>query len=319
MKKSIFALSIIASIFVFSCSKNEKITVGSIIFNGAGEWFQEALTGIRDASKDLGVNLIEADCHYDGTVESELIHEQLKSKCDAIVICPLTEEESGKALSDATAIGIPVVTWNTVVKPHPTSQIVVDSTMLGRATGDYLVQYVSQNEIKKLKTVLITNDFYSIGIERCKGFEDAILPLVEKGIVEIVGEARLEHTEETKLSIKKMLEETPDIQFIWCWHQTSLLAVSEVLKEMNRSDILLAGTDMSVAIARDMMGSDIKLIAVTTQQPYELGYNALTNAVKAVKGEEIESQIVIPTVTYTIDEQDALKEYVKTHAKFEAK
>lgn len=321
MRKLIAALFALSSIFLFSCSRDDEITVGSIIFNGSGEWFEEALQGVRDSARDQKVRLIESDSHYDLKVEGELIREQLNKHCDAIVICPITTEESGAALAGATSVGIPVVTWNTVVQPLPTTQVIVDSTKLGSATGDYIREYVNKNGIKKLKTALITNDFYSIGIERCRGFEDAIQPLVDEKIVEIAEELRLEHSEETKIAVRKLLENTPDIDFIWCWHQTSLLAVSEVLKEMKRGDILLAGTDMSMGIARDMLGDEIKLIAVTTQQPYRMGYEAVSTAVRAVKegAGKVEQTVVIPTLTYTVDDPDGLREYVKNHAKFESK
>ena len=45
------------------------------------------------------------------------------------------------------------------------------------------------------------------------------------------------------------------------------------------------GTDMSVELAKDMQSEDITLQAITTQMPYDMGYQAVENAVKAVKGE----------------------------------
>lgn len=71
---------------------------------------------------------------------------------------------------------------------------------------------------------------------------------------------------------------------IWCWNQTSLLGCAAALENAQRSDIVLMGTDMSVELAKDMQGDSIKLQAITTQMPYEMGYQAVENAVKAVKG-----------------------------------
>ena len=313
-----FATLLAATVFLVSCSKESKTVIGSIVFDENGEWFEEAIAGMRDAAKSLDVVLEERNSHYDLGVEKDLVNEHLKNKAKAIVICPLAEE-TGRVLLQAKTIGVPVITWNTVVSPEPTAQVVVDSVKLGSATADYLASYIERNNITGLKTALITNETYSVGVARCDGFINTIEPLIQKGAMEIVYETRSELTEETLVNVQKMLKERPDIEFIWCWNQTTLLATMSVLKELGRTDILVAGTDMSVSLAREMLAENGQLLAVTTQQPYKLGYEAVVNAVKAVKNEEIQFSIVIPTITYNKEDADSLKEYIKTHEKFERK
>ena len=108
-------------------------------------------------------------------------------------------------------------------------------------------------------------------------------------------------------------EANPDVQMIWCWNQTSLLGCAAALENAQRSDIVLMGTDMSVELAKDMQGDSIKLQAITTQMPYEMGYQAVENAVKAVKGEDVEKEVMIPTYTYTKENQDEIQTYIDEH------
>ena len=313
LKMAIFALGLAT---LLSCKNDSKLTVGSILFDTSNEWFVEAIAGMQDASKDLNANLSVVDIHYDGDAERDSIREQLKNKAGAIVICPLTVEDTGNALTEATKLGVPVVTWNTVVEPKPNAEILVDAKKLGSATGDYLVDYVHKNGLKDLKAFLFIDKSFSIGIARCDGFRESIKPLVERGELEIVAETEGQLIEEIKVTLKKMLAERSDINFIWCWNQMSLVGAVDVLKELGRSDILVTGTDMSMELARDMLGDEVNLIAVTTQQPFKMGYDAVANAVRAAKGEKTQPSVAISTLTYTKDDTEALNEYITEHAPY---
>ena len=100
---------------------------------------------------------------------------------------------------------------------------------------------------------------------------------------------------------------------IWCWNQTSLLGCAAALQNAGKSDIVLMGTDMSVELAKDMQSDDITLQAITTQMPYDMGYQAVENAVKAVKGEDVEKEVMIPTYTYTKENMDEIQTYIDEH------
>ena len=310
------AILALGTLMFTSCNDGNKLTVGSIIFDSTNEWFVEALTGMRDAAKDLNITLNEADCHYDEAVERDMVREQIKKKASALVVCPLTVEGTGAVLNEATNLGIPVITWNSVVEPLPTAQIIVDSKKLGSGTGDYLREYVKQNNVTSLKAALLIDRSFSIGIERCDGFRASIQPLIDEGILEVVSETPANLYEETKVTLKKILTERSDINFIWCWHQMSTMATVDVLKELGRPDVLVSGTDMSLALAQDMMGSDVNLIAITTQQPYKMGYDAVSTAARAVNAVPAQKTIEIPVLTYSKDDTAALKEYIDIHAKY---
>lgn len=319
MKKilaTVAAVFTISTLMLTSCNDDKKLIVGSVLYDTTNEWFVEAIQGMRDAAKDLNITVNEVDCHYDEAVETDLIREQIKNKASALVVCPLTTEGTGAVLSEATKLGIPVVTWNTVVEPLPTAQIVVDSTKLGSATGEYLREYVKAHNITKLKAALIIDRSFSIGIARCDGFRKSIQPLINEGILEVANETQGQMYEEIKVILKKILAEQPDINFIWCWHQMSTMATVDVLKELGRTDILVTGTDMSLALAEDLLSDKVNLIAITTQQPYKMGYDAVTTAARAVNAVPAQKTIEIPVLTYTKENEAALKEYIDIHAKY---
>lgn len=317
--ESIVARLVIAAavslMVVSSCEKNAKLKIGSILFDGTNEWFVEAIAGMRDAAKEFDVMLVEADSHYDVSVERDLVKEMLKDDVKSIVICPLSVEESGRSLRLASEVDVPVVTWNSVVQPRPAVQVIVDSTELGRATALCLCRFVEENGLSDVRAGLVIDDSFSIGKERCDGFRDGLKTLVDAGKLRIVRQIRGNLYEQASVSVVKMLSEHPDINFVWCWNQMSLMAAVDVIKRLGRDEIIVAGTDMSMSLAEEMRGGG-NLLFVTTQQPYMLGYEAVRNAVRAAKGESIEPTVVIPTLTYTRDDSEGLDGYMKSHARF---
>ena len=295
---------------------NEGLVIGSITMISDGEWYGEVLAGVRKAADDLGVTLVEQASDSDLTAERRQVRGFINDGVDAIVICPITSDQSGELLTEAERAGIPVVTWNTTVDAQVTASVSVDPNALGGGTGNYLVEYVRTNNLSGLEIGMITNESYTIGVARCDGFKHAVKELERDGSVTIVSEMLAETTEETIPAVKQMLEENPDLDMIWCWNQTSLLACIDVIKELGRTDLIIMGTDMSMSIAEDMLEGSVNILVVTTQLPYNMGYKAVVNAVQAAKGMDVEDTILIPTFTYANTDTDDLEQYIESHAAF---
>lgn len=295
---------------------NEGLVIGSVTMSSSGEWFGEVIAGMKTAASDLGVTLVEQDSNGSLTTEESQIRGFIKDKVDAIVICPIDSAKTGTVLANAEKAHIPVVTWNTTVDTDITAAVCVDPIALGGDTGDYLVEYVRTYNLSNLKIGMITNESYTIGVARCEGFKESIEDLENDGSAAVVSEILAESAEETAAAVEKMLSEHSDIDIIWCWNQTSLLACIDTVKGMGKSDLVIMGTDMSMDLAKDMQEDSVNLLAVTTQLPYNMGYKAVVNAVKAAKGEEIDKVIMIPTFTYVKSDTDGLAQYIETHAAF---
>ena len=293
---------------------NADITIGSVIMNNSGEWFPEVMKGQEDAAKDLGVEFSIVSSDNEISKESDNVATFLAQQVDALVISPLSTDGSIAAVESATIdSGIPVVTWNTTVDTDVTSHVGVVPSELGGNTGKYAAEYIKKNFPDGCKLAIIGDSNYEIGIERCDGFKDALKELIDDGTVEIVNEQDAELQEEGLDITEQILTANPDVQMIWCWNQVSLLGCAAGLENAQRSDIVLMGTDMSVELAKDMLGDSITLQAITTQMPYEMGYTAVENAVKAVKGTDVEKEIMIPTYTYTKENLDEIQTYIDEH------
>ena len=140
-----------------------------------------------------------------------------------------------------------------------------------------------------------------------------ILPILET-VQERYNKYLLVIAQEEGLDItEQILTANPDVDVIWAWNQTSLLGCVAALQNAKNSDIVVMGTDMSVDLAKDMLSSDVKLQAVTTQMPYDIGYTAVENAIKAAKGEKVEKETLVPLKTYIKDNTDEINTYIEEH------
>lgn len=290
------------------------ITIGSVIMNTSGEWFAEVMKGQQDAADKLGIKINMVSADSDLSKESDYVDQFVSQGVNALVICPISADSSVAAIEEAKGAGIPVVNWNCTVNTDTDSFIGVDANDLGGKTGEYLADYIPKNFPDGCKMALLTNSSYEIGKARCKGFKDAIQPLVDAGTVTIVNEQDAESQDEGMTVTEQMLAANPDIDVIWAWNQTSLLGAAAELQNEQNSKIVLTGTDMSVQLAKDMQGSDITLQAITTQQPYQLGYQAVQNAYKLVEGQSVDKQVMIPVEVYSKDDMDAITKYITDHA-----
>lgn len=317
MKKKLVSVMLCAAMICalpMAVHAEDKITIGSVIMNNSGEWFAEVIKGQEDAAKELGVDFSIVSSDNEISKESDNVATFMAQQVDALVISPLAVDASIAAVEAATKDAqIPVVTWNTTVDTDVTSHVGVVPSELGGNTGKYAVDYIKENFPDGCKLAIIGDSNYEIGIARCDGFKEAIKELTDAGTVEIVNEQDAELQEEGLDITEQILTANPDVQVIWCWNQTSLLGCAAALENAGKSDIVLMGTDMSVELAKDMLGDSITLQAITTQMPYDMGYQAVENAVKAVKGEEVEKEIMIPTYTYTKDNMEEIQTYIDEH------
>ena len=289
------------------------ITIGSVIMNTSGEWFAEVMKGQQDAADELGIKINMVSADNDLSKESDYVDQFVSQGVNSLVICPISADSSVAAIEEAKEAGIPVVNWNCTVSTDTDSFIGVDANALGGETGKYLNDYIQKNFPDGCKMALLTNSSYEIGKARCQGFKDAIQDLVDAGTVEIVNEQDAESQDEGMTVSAQMLAANPDINIIWAWNQTSLLGAAAELQNEQNKDVLLAGTDMSVELAKDMQGDDITLQVITTQQPYELGYQAVQNAYKLIQGESVEKEVMIPVEVYSKDSMDAITQYISDH------
>ncbi len=291
----------------------EEYFIGSVNMGMNGEWFSEVMNGIWNAGQDLGVRVKMLDSAGSLETERENIRSLVEEGIDALVISPRDSTDSIENLQPAVDAKIPIITWNTSVNMDVTSFVCVDSEALGADTGDYLCEYMKTYGLTDVRLIIIDNRNYDVGIARCEGFRQSIKGMVDQKKIQVVAEADAETFEAGEALMKKLLKKHPEANAVWVWNQPTFLGTIEAIREAERDDMLILGTDMSMELAADMLGDDINLLAVTTQMPYNMGYKAVVTAVRALRGEDVDPAVFIPLATYKKEDAAMLHRYLEAH------
>lgn len=315
MKKVIAAalsLAAIASFATTNIALAKDVKIGAILLDTKHEWFAEVIQGMKAAEKDLNVEVKIMSSDSDVAKEADLMDNFIVQGVDAISISPQSDEASVPAFERAVMEGIPVVTWNSKVNSEESKYFVgVNNYDLGANTGKYTVDYITKNMGGKAKIAVLGTSKYSVGIDRVKGFLDQVQTL--EG-VEVVANQDAEFKELGMSVTESILEAHPETEIVWCWNQGALLGALAALKGKGTENIILMGTDMSIDLARAMLEPGSFLLAITTQQPFEIGYTSIKNAVELATTGKTENEVLVPLKTYSLDNKEEIQQYLDERA-----
>ena len=294
--------------FVTSAVAADKVEIGAILLDTKHEWFAEVIEGMKKAGTDLKATVKILSSDSDVAKEASVIDNLIAQQVNAISISPQSDTASAPAFERAVAAKIPVVTWNSKVNsPNSKYFVGVNNYDLGKGTGAFAVEYIKKNMGGKAKVAVIGTSKYSVGIDRVKGFVDQIKAVPG---VEIVAQQDAEFKELGLSVTESILEAHPETQIVWCWNQGALLGSLAALKANPKAKVLLMGTDMSIDLARAMLEPNAFLVAVTTQQPFEIGYTSVKNAYDLATTGKAQNEVLVPLKTYKLDDKADIQKYL---------
>ena len=291
-------------------TRAKEITVGAVQMSAETEWFRTVELGEKAACDKDGAKLLVANARGQVDVEAQMVDNLVARGVDAIVISALNSSSSVPALKRAVDSGVTLVNYNTMINsPIMTTFVGVDNAELGAQMGRYVVDYVKKNMDNKAKIALLTIPKYEVGRKRADGFKKEIA--AEPGI-SIVGEQEGENPEPSANTLLTMLQAHPDTQLIWTANEGGMEGAISA-KRTSGADIKIFGTDMSLQAADALLDSKSGLIAISTQDPYNIGYKAAESAIQKVKGEKVPDKTIVPLELYTADKPEAVKAYVEKY------
>jgi len=283
--------------------------IAGILMQSDVEWFKHIEKGMQDAAAEFNVDLTIGNSNLEVTEEANLIDTYAAQGKDAVLVSAIDFSASSEAIKRAQAEDVLVVNYNTNVEEDVEEYFVgINNFDLGYQAGEYLVSYVNENLDGKAKVAMVTLSMFGIGQERADGFLEAIQN--EPGI-EVVAEQDASGPEEGADVTETMLQANPDIDLIWAANEGGAIgAVVGVESKGLKDKIKIFGTDMSVQSAGYLLDEDNPYYAVSTQKPYEIGYEALKLAVEALENESANSEVIVPLDLYTKEDLDRVQEYL---------
>lgn len=285
---AVFAVAVLHAEFV---QAGQKLVVGFSVGNTVEPFFKVMEDGIMKAGEDLGVEVIVASSEGDVARQINNCEDFITNQADAIILTPIDSTGVVPAVRHANREGIPVVTADITVSGGDVASFVsADNAEGGRLAARYIVEKLGgKGEIfilddQKITSVSHRSDAFVEEMQKHPGIK-----VVERTNVGFTRDACMKATEDLILTY-------PNLSAIFAAQggDAGLGAAAAVIGAGKAKDIFIVNFDCedeSIAFIRK--GGPVQ--ADVYQNPFEIGYKAMEQAVNAVKGEP-----VTPVISTTV-------------------
>lgn len=277
----------------------EDINIGVSFGQNVHPFFVAMQKGIEKACEDYGIknyNVLAADSSLETQVSQ--IENLVTKGCDVILLNPYDSEGVVNAVKDAGDKGVGIFTMD-VDCQGSTAFVASDNYVVGQMLADAVIEELDG----KGKIAIIDGIVVSSLKDRTEGFMDTI----EKTEIEVVAEEQTAHARDTALtSAENILQAHPDINAFVGVNENSGMAILSAATSAGLNDLYMTTVD---ATAENMTAiRDGKVAVGVSQNPYEMGYIAVEQAIKWYQGEDVETFTEVP-VEYM--NKDNIQEFIE--------
>lgn len=287
----------------------DKKTIAGIVFQ-QDQFFRTIQLGMEAAAKQAGAELLEANSKSKPEKEASLIDTYIARGVKAIVISPISFKASAPALKRAVDAGVKVVTYNSAVEGDLAVAYLNSSQLeLGKTTGKAAAEFIKDKLGGKAK--IATLGFKAllpeVSGQRVGGFLDEAKA---GGDVQVVSQQDAWLAEKAVAVASDVITANPDINIIYAANEGGTVgAVQAVRKAGKQGSIYVFGIDGSEQLAGYLLDDDNVLQAVTAQQPFTMGSEAVKAAVDAIDGKPVEKTVVVPVLGLNRSDPAAVKAF----------
>jgi ribose transport system substrate-binding protein len=264
--------------------------------------------GMRDATRDEGVDLQIALNRRQLPTEAQAIDDLLTRQVNAIAMSPLDKDASARAKQR----GVPIVEYNTFSADRSIAShsVGVDNKELAASVGREMSKEIAgkfggQTGIGSMPLPAINPG----SIVRKDGMLSALTDVKYTIVSEILGATPGGGAS----AAENMLNRDPSLPIIWAANAGRLAGAATFIDRAG-AKVNLFGIDMSEDLARIMLKLDGPTIAVADQQPYKLGHLAVKAAAedgKGASGEKAPRDIEAPVKLYLKSDPARVNDYLK--------
>jgi ABC-type sugar transport system substrate-binding protein len=311
MKRPVITLAAAAALsFGAAAQAQEQVTLGAVQMVAEHEWFRTIELGMQAAAEEAGAELLVANAQGQVDTEAAMVDTFAARGVDAILISALDSDASVPALQRAVEGGAVLINYNTTINsPVMTTFVGVNNTELGAQMGRYVADYVTENLDGEAQIALLTIPRYEVGQQRREGF---VAEISKVPGIEIVAEQEGELPEPSANTLETILQANPEVDIVWAANEGGTVGAITAVRASG-ADVKIFGTDMSLQTAQALLDPASGLVAVSTQDPYSIGYRAAQLALAAVNGEEAPAEEIVPLEMYTADNPDAVNVYLEKY------
>jgi ribose transport system substrate-binding protein len=261
-------------------------------------FFIEMQKGAEEAAKRLNVDLVvqAAEREVDVEKQMQIVENLIQTRVAALCVTPSGSREIVPAIDKANKANIPVVVVDTRVDAKALSEsggrvatfIGSDNYEGGKIAGEFLAKRLGG---KGKVAVLEGIPGHETGDSRLRGFRDALKATPG---VEIVASQTANWERDQGFNVfQNILQSHPDVQAVFaCSDLMALGAVEAIAAAKKTGQITVVGFDATSEARAAITGG--AMAASVAQSPAQMGALAVENAVKLLKGEQVNAEFVVP-------------------------
>lgn len=282
--------------------ENDKIVIGLSMNTLNNPFFVDVTEGAKKGAAENNVDLIVTDAQNQPSKQHNDIETLIQKNPDLLIVDPSDSDAIIAAIEAANEKGIPVLTIDRKANGGEViSHLGFDAIHSGRIAGQFLADTLEgKGKIVEIMGIMGTN----VAQDRSKGFNEIVDE--NPGFEVVAKQAANFDRAEAMTVMENILQANPEIDGIYAANDEMALGALEAIEGAGRlDDIVLIGCD-AIDPAIDAIKTD-KLEGTIAEPPFFLGKNAVLTALKVLKGEEVEKDVILDSTLVTKDNVESIK------------
>ena len=281
----------------------EQFTIVVNLKTLSSEYWQTVKSGIDEAAEEFGLAI-----DVQGPAAETEIAEQvqqletlLAAKPDAIIIAPLDGDAVIGAIESSGYEGLVIFCDTDANYEKKTSFVGTSNQVAAHSGGVYGSELAGGENAKAL--IIYGQEGDNTSNLRKAGYEQA---LEEAGLAPVAMLSGNNTTDGATKVMEDQLIANPEINLVLCHNDDTAIGALNAVTTAGREGITIMGFDGNQSAVELIASGD--LAGTVAQQPKLMGYLSVETALKALKGEEVEANVVVDTV---IINKDNFEEYLQ--------
>jgi ribose transport system substrate-binding protein len=304
MKKLIaLALALVLLLAAAPVIAEDEFTIVVNLKTLSSEYWQTVKSGIDDAAKELGftIDVQGAAAETEIAEQVQQLETQLAAKPDAIIIAPLDGDAVIGAIESFGYQGLVIFCDTDANYEKKTSFVGTSNQVAAYSGGVYGIKLVGADKAQAL--IIYGQEGDNTSNLRKAGYEQA---LAEASLTPVAMLSGNNTTDGATRVMEDQLIAHPEINLVLCMNDDTAIGALNAVKANNKKGITIIGFDGNQS-AIELIATG-ELAATVAQQPKLMGYLSVMTALKALKGETVEKNVVVDTV---IIDANNYKEFLK--------
>jgi ribose transport system substrate-binding protein len=284
------AVLLVITGIVSGCNRNHRKVVAVIPKGNADLFWQTVHAGAVKASREHNVDIV-----WDGppnetdiSTELQILETMINRRVDAIALAPSDREALANTVNRAASEGMPVVIYDSAIATDKyVSFVATDNFAAGEMAGERMGEILhGKGDIIMVKT--------TPGGASTTAREDGFKKVITTKFpgIHIVDERFGKAVVATSLDVtENMLTAHPNVDGIFCSNESGTNGAIQALRSRG-TKAKVVGFDWSPTTLAALAAGRIDSLVI--QNPFQMGYEAVTACIKAINKQPVQKQINLP-------------------------